>query len=240
MFRRAIMVLAVLLLFAWVTSSVDAAKDEPKLYTTNNVLAAGNYNQGTSSSDITLIVRIDAGGEIVVDEGHEVKYIVPQEDAEGWTEMEFDDSDWQDGISGVGYGDGDDNTEVVRGQVASIYTRYYFDVPNASNLDEIAFYVDYDDAYILWLNGVEIIRTANVAVLSPVGEVPNWDVSAVRGTMGGHGSAEMPKGQPNDARWKAGKIVTTIVGVEFGGQSGFPVEPQGKLTTTWGHLKALP
>ena len=72
-----------------------------------------------------------------------------------WRLPEFDDSDWSDGISGVGYGDTDDNT-VVRGGIISVYTRYYFQVKDATRVKELNFYVDYDDGYVAWLNDVEI------------------------------------------------------------------------------------
>jgi len=55
--------------------------------------------------------------------GHVKKYIVPNEDIEGWTEVNFDDSNWKDGVFGVGFRDGDDNTAVPE-NIASVYIRY--------------------------------------------------------------------------------------------------------------------
>ena len=52
------------------------AAGTPKIYNRNNILTAGNYNGGGSSSDITLITQIEANGEILIDEGHKVKYSV--------------------------------------------------------------------------------------------------------------------------------------------------------------------
>jgi hypothetical protein len=218
--KQNVILLLVLLSLVWMVSAIDAA-DKPELYLKSNVLAAGNYNEGTSSSDISLIIRLEAGEEILVDEGATVRYTVPQKDIKDWIEPEFDDSSWEVGISGVGYGDNDDNTR-VRGGAASVYTRYYFDAPNAGKIDELSFLVDYDDAYALWLNGVEIARSGNLAALSPEGEVPDWDVSAARGTMGGHGASELQAGQPNEARWKQGNLGMHFVAVNFGGQ-----EPEG-------------
>ena len=54
------------------------AGETPKIYSRGNILAAGNHNSNMSSSDITLIVQIEADGEIVLDEGHNVKYVIPQ------------------------------------------------------------------------------------------------------------------------------------------------------------------
>lgn len=225
----------------------DAKDETPKLYSKDNVLAAGCYNDGFGSSDMTLIIQLEAGGNIIFDEGAEVKYLVPEADVDGWNELEFDDSKWEDGITSVGYGDGDDNTEVPSGQVGSLYTRYQFDVPNASKLKQITFRIDYDDSYILWLNRVEIARTANIATLSPVGEVPAWDVSKVVDSMPDIEATKVPKGKPNPDRWKRPvtpkeqDVHETIhdfdIDVEFGGSSALPVEPPGKLTTIWGDLK---
>jgi len=207
----------------------------PKIYVTNNVLAAGNYNEGSDSSDISLIVQITAGGKVFIDEGAKVKYIVPKADETGWTTRGFDDSKWLDGISGVGFADGDDNTVVPVG-AASIYTRYRFDIPDASTIKQLIFKVDYDDGYILWLNGEEIARTANVAALSPVGQIPKWDVSAARGAMGGHEASNQAAGKPNPNRWTHALIVTHTVNVEFGGQAT-TVQKQDKLSVLWGGLK---
>ncbi len=219
----------------------------PKLFTTGNVLAAGNYNDGLSSSDITLIIQLEAGGNTIFDEGAKVKYLVPAADVDGWNELEFDDSSWEDGITSVGYNDGDDNTEIPSGNVGSVYTRYHFDVPNASGLKQITFRIDYDDSYILWLNGVEIARSANIATLSPVGEVPAWDVSKVVDSMPDVEATKVPKGNPNPDRWqkpvtpKEQDVTETIhifdIEVEFGGASATAVEASGKLTTTWADLK---
>jgi len=210
---RTTVFLVAILLCVWVAVSANAVE----LYLEDNVLAAGNYNDGTGSSDITLIIRIEAGGDIVLDEGAPVGYIVPQADIDGWTEVAFDDSGWNGGLSGVGYGDGDDNTE-SRGAAASIYTRYYFDVPNADSINSIRVLVDHDDGYILWLNGEEIGRSASIESVSPVGDVPAWDVSA-GGDMSGHGASELTAGTPNESRWSDGKIVEHTVSFDFGGQS---------------------
>ena len=233
--------LAVLII---VSTYADA---DPLLFTKDNVLAAGCYNDGFASSDMTLIIQLEAGGKIIFDEGAKVKYHVPEKDVDGWNELEFDDSKWEDGITSVGYSDGDDNTEIKGGQVGSVYTRYHFDVADAAKLKKITFRIDYDDAYILYLNGEEIARSAAIATLSPVGEIPTWDVSKVQDSMPDVEATKVPKGKPNSDRWK--KPVTprerdvheTIhefdTDVKFGGGSALAVEASGKLATTWADLK---
>ena len=46
-----------------------------------------------------------------------MKYHVPDEDVDGWTELGFNDTNWKKGITSIGYGDGDDNTEIKSGEV---------------------------------------------------------------------------------------------------------------------------
>ncbi len=235
------------LCLCWTFASLAYAFDTPKLFTKDNVLAAGCYNDGFSSSDMTLIIQLTVGNDIIFDEGFEVKYHVPDEDVDDWTELEFDDKNWKKGITSIGYGDGDDNTEIKSGEVGSLYTRYHFDVPKATTAKKIMFRIDYDDSYILWMNGVEIARSANIATLSPVGEIPTWDVSKIVDSMPDVEATKVPNGKPNKDRWK--KPVTprdrdvheTIhefeVDVKFGGGSGLSVEAANKLTTTWAQLK---
>jgi hypothetical protein len=202
------------------------------LYSQDNVLVGYNFNDGPGSSDMTLIIRLTGDDEIYVDEGFEVKYIHDpdnQDVEDGWTEIEFDDSAWEDGISGVGFADGDDNTTVPGGRI-SIWTRYYFDAKDASKISDLNLLVDYDDQAIVWLNGEKIFASPG----APAGDPPAWNAS--QGGVPNHGSTEIAAGQPNDARW-AGAAGKVNVDFDFAGQSAIAVEARGKLAITWGNIK---
>jgi hypothetical protein len=198
-----------------------------------NHLACVNYNDGPGSSDMTLIVQLDVDGEIVVNEGHSVAYVfllsTDQALAEAigtnWMDATYDDSGWDQGTSGVGFADNDDNTVTPTNGVA-IYTRYRFDIANALGVSSVIFRADYDDAYACWLNGVEIARSANIA-----GRELTWDV----GVGGGfnHGSTELVAGSPNPDRQYQEEVQVDFVGVP-----GAAVEPAGKLATSWASIKA--
>ncbi len=73
-----------------------------------------------------------------------------------WFETNFDDSNWDEGQGGIGYGDGDDNTNIQ--STISIYMRKDFDIVDISHLEMALFHADYDDGFIAYLNGVEIAR----------------------------------------------------------------------------------
>jgi hypothetical protein len=229
MLKQNFFYLAITFLVICFASTICLAAN-PLLYAKENVLAVGIYNNATSSSDLTLIVRADVGGKTIIDEGYEIAYTIPKSDIKGWTTIEFDASTWKKGVSGIGYDDGDDNTTVPSG-IAGVYVRYYFDVPNVKDVREITFWVDYDDAYILWLNDVEVGRSDNVKNIAPKG-VPNWN--QVLGIVD-HESTDTPAGKPNAARWAkaigpgAGQIMQHAAGYDLGGdqQKNVGAKPTG-------------
>jgi len=76
-----------------------------------------------------------------------------------WKEITFDDSSWPTGLGGIGYSDGDDST--IIDPVISVYLRMKFIIPDTSNITAMIYYMDYDDAFVAYLNGIEIAR-ANI------------------------------------------------------------------------------
>lgn len=74
------------------------------------------------------------------------------------------DNSWLTGPGGIGYGDGDDATELtdMEDSYRTVYIRRSFTV-NPGDLDqgdEVILNIDYDDAYVAYLDGVEISRSA--------------------------------------------------------------------------------
>jgi hypothetical protein len=73
-----------------------------------------------------------------------------------WKDIAFDDSSWSSGPSGFGYGDGDDSTVVS--QIISVYIRKKFTISDINDILLVQMHVDYDDAFVAYLNGIEIAR----------------------------------------------------------------------------------
>jgi len=219
---------------------VTFAAEKPKFYIKGNVLAAGNYGNSATSSDMTLIIKMTGGNTVYIDEGSPVSYIAPDKDIADWTTKNFNDSAWKTGISGVGYADNDDNT-VITGPVPAIYTRYHFDAPNAKDVKEVTFLVDYDDFFILWLNGVEVGRNDSIKNVS-AGKVPAFD-QMIKAGITDHEATDLAAGKPNAARWNApkgnasGQIVQLVVAVDFS-DTATSVSPMTKLTLSWGSIKS--
>jgi len=87
-----------------------------------------------------------------------LKYIngsaeIPKE----WNQLDYDDSNWTSGYGSVGWGDGDDST-IVEKHSPSVFIRIPFEVENANELRDIQFEVDYDDGFVAYINGKEIVR----------------------------------------------------------------------------------
>ena len=158
-------------------SALKATNDAPEFVSGENLLAIGVYQDSQGSSDATVIVRLVADGEILIDEGSPVRYIEPGEDIPsrkdpmGWAMPGFDDSDWEKGVFGVGYGDDDDNTVIGSRATLSIYTRAYFNVPDAASVKTLTLSVDYDDSVVVWLNGVEVARSLPTKLPA----IPHWN-----------------------------------------------------------------
>lgn len=76
-----------------------------------------------------------------------------------WNESGFQDSGWLSGKGGIGYGDGDDGTEIPSTPAPmAVYTRLTFEIKDTSKVALAVLHMDYDDGFVAYLNGVEIAR----------------------------------------------------------------------------------
>jgi hypothetical protein len=211
---------------------------------TGNLLAVGNYNNSQGSSDLGAVVQLEVNGTILIDEGDPVRYFFNQSDnnLEGvtdWMLSTYDASGWEVGFNAVGY-NANQITEVPdTDDQGAIYTRFErFSLPNASSVNAMTIRIDYDDGVIVWLNGVEVLRSQ----MTVTDAVPGW----IWGTAENHESTNKPG--PDPSRWEApvsnlfnfgqdnpeGTIIDYTFDVVFDPTA---VETTGKLATTWGSFK---
>lgn len=100
-----------------------------------------------------------------------------------WNQIVFDDASWLTGPSGFGYGP---DCTATRGTTladmqnppsspgyVSLYVRREFYVANPALVTSLTFTVDYDDAYVVYINGQEVSRSTNI-----VGTPPAYTVLA--------------------------------------------------------------
>lgn len=111
---------------------------------------------------LTLMMSINAFAQIdhwetVIYENNSWRYLVPTGPVSSdWVDNSFDDSNWAQGQGGFGYGDGDDNT--VISATLSCYQRRTFQIVNKFKVESIIINIDYDDAFVVYLNGTEVAR----------------------------------------------------------------------------------
>ena len=97
----------------------------------------------------------------LITQGDSLNYLIPTSDiSEDWKYTGFDDSGWNVGGSGFGYGDDDDLTELPTGTV-SVFVRKEFTIEDIDVIQELILDIDYDDGFVAYINGNEIAR-ANV------------------------------------------------------------------------------
>ena len=111
---------------------------------------------------------------------NEWEYFIGNEEPDSnWKNNSFN-SDWTTGPGGFGYGDNDDNTTIsLPNNVVSIYLRKEFDLVDIDDLTRLALHADYDDSFVAYLNGVEIMRSDNITGYLPAYNVTaDWDHEA--------------------------------------------------------------
>ena len=145
--------------FKYIFSNITIPPNEHFL-----ILASGNNNQSN-------IVH----WETVINWGDSWNYFLGnQEPPNNWMETNYNDNNWLTGESGFGYGDGDDNTVVSN--VMSVYTRKSFNIDSIEDIESIILHIDYDDAFVAYINGIEVARN-NISA-TPVGIPPAYNQGA--------------------------------------------------------------
>jgi len=85
------------------------------------------------------------------------KYFIGSSEPDAaWRSLSFDDASWLQGNGGIGYGDGDDNTIIP--VCTSVYLRIKFNVADTGAISSALLNMDYDDAFVAYLNDVEVAR----------------------------------------------------------------------------------
>lgn len=105
--------------------------------------------------------------DMLIQEGDSWKYILGDSEPPSiWNTVGFNDGSWSTGNSGIGYGDGDDNTIIPT--TLSFYMRKTFEIDDIASIAMMLFHMDYDDAYVAYINGEEISRSNIGTPGSPV------------------------------------------------------------------------
>ncbi|WGO98689.1 CotH kinase family protein [Saccharophagus degradans] len=138
-------------LSGWTLSDDD---DEPAMWTfPNQTIAAGGYLRIWASDKNSTTVGTY---RTLVNSSDTFRYSTTEPSA-SWTSTSFNDASWQSGAGGLGYGDNDDTTVVPTG-TQTLYVRKTFSLTSTANIQNMWLDIDYDDAFVAYLNGTEIAR----------------------------------------------------------------------------------
>lgn len=93
------------------------------------------------------------------DISHVTYFVGTSEPSANWNERLFDDSEWEkDTISVIGHGYGDSGYVVIDSNATSMYLRCPFTIENIDFIKDLSLIVDFDDAYVAYINGFEVAR----------------------------------------------------------------------------------
>lgn len=111
-------------------------------------------------------INAQAHWESMVLESETWKYLpATSEPPSNWYQTGFVDASWSSAQGGFGFGDSDDKT--VIGACNSIYLRKVVTAPDLSMIQDLILDIDYDDAFVFYINGVECARSSNVTGAFP-------------------------------------------------------------------------
>lgn len=142
---------------------------------------------------------------------------------------------WFTAKAGFGYSDGDDATVLeMKGKMRSVCVRHAFKLSNWSKLESLELKVLYDDGFIAFLNGHEVVR-ANVTGDVKQSDFENLDAESHEAKKFETFTIEDPK------RWlQGGENVLAIVGINTKLKStDFSLHPSLNCTTDGKEVKLI-
>jgi hypothetical protein len=146
-----------------------AAVNPSLLINGTNVLAVEVHQSSTNSSDISfeaqLLAQTEPARLVLVPPRATWRYLDAGTNlATNWTARTYDDNSWSEGRARLGYGLDGEWTTLQFGTNANAkpitsYFRHAFTVPDPGLLNFLRIALQRDDGAIIYLNGVEVLRT---------------------------------------------------------------------------------
>jgi hypothetical protein len=118
-----------------------------------------------------------------------------------WRNLSFNDAAWSSGPGGFGYGDNDDATQIST-SARSVMMRKTFTIPDTSDILKAILDMDYDDGFVAYLNGTEIMRVG----IGVVGDRPLYNDLATSSH-----EAEMFQGGSPDSFYFDEQFIRSII-----------------------------
>ena len=122
-------------------------------------------NQQTDVSYGTTVSTIKTT-HVLIEDRDSAQFLVPTNDNVDsvWKNVNFDDSGWQQGATGIGYEASAANTydrylgsNETGDYVLGVYIRQEFNLSNSSEISELELQMRYDDGFVAYLNGHNLL-----------------------------------------------------------------------------------
>ena len=138
------------------------------VFVSNNIITSNGITSeappgGTTTNNNGPGINVDIDA-LIFDYGSAWKYLDDNTRPVNWNQTSYSDASWSSGPSQFGYGEGDEATVISYGPSASSkYITSYFrknvNIPNPNIYSSFTINVNYDDGFVLYINGVEVNRT---------------------------------------------------------------------------------
>ena len=113
-----------------------------------------------------LVSQVDHWETIVYDTAS-WRYVAPTAATSmNWIQPSFDASSWNLGNGGFGFADGDDGTIIPTSSI-SVFARKEFTISDLSTIKKVILNMDYDDAFVAYINGIEVARNGLTSAGQP-------------------------------------------------------------------------
>ena len=145
--------------FPWPTAAAGAGPSLERIHPSLPGADPGTW-RSAGYPDVTAATRIFMAGEDSKWRWRKGTNEASQP-SDAWRQLQFvEDGSWQTGQTSIGYGDGDDRTELtdMRGRYRSIFLRHPFVVAVGPLPTSMVLRVRVDDGCVIWLNGREVAR----------------------------------------------------------------------------------
>jgi outer membrane protein assembly factor BamB len=104
--------------------------------------------------------RLPENTQPIIEKGADWQYLAGAHPSKGWTRADFNAGAWKSSAPGFGYNDNDNRTVLkdMKDHYWVVYIRKSFSIPEPDGIGELGLVVKYDDGFIAYLNGKEILR----------------------------------------------------------------------------------
>ena len=94
----------------------------------------------------------------IINKGADWQYLAGSHPNGAWTSVDFDGEAWKTSAAGFGSDGGKTVLKDMKGRYSVVYIRKSFSVLEPRNVPELGLVINYNDAFIAYLNGQEILR----------------------------------------------------------------------------------